>query len=195
MSLREGVRFVRPRWHPLFQCPAAAADCATTPTDASRRPATANRIKRAHSFLPWSCRPTWCSSSSASIAVRSNQIGERVMRDNCIITVPAFSLLWGLQDDVSHHKRRYRLPELLEKLHLADLAPVQHFYFNYLLFFPILMTRYLMRILNVKVASEDDVNTEWLNRMLLPVFRLDVRTATWLRPPIGVSALVVATRN
>jgi len=75
------------------------------------------------------------------------------------------------------------------------LAPVQHFYFNYLLFFPILMTRYLMRILNVKVASEDDVNTEWLNRMLLPVFRLDVRTATWLRPPIGVSALVVATRN
>jgi SAM-dependent methyltransferase len=121
----------------------------------------------------------------------------RVLRpgQHLLLTVPAFSLLWGLQDDVSHHKRRYRLPELLEKLHRADLAPVQHFYFNYLLFFPILMSRYLMRILNVKVASENDVNTEWLNRMLLPVFRLDVRTATWLRPPIGVSALVVATRN
>jgi len=195
MSLREGVRFVRPRWHPLFQCPAAAADCATTPTDASRRPATANRIKRAHSFLPWSCRPTWCSSSSASIAVRSNQIGERVMRDNCIITVPAFSLLWGLQDDVSHHKRRYRLPELLEKLNQTNFVPSQYFYFNYLLFLPILATRLIMRMINVKVATEGEINTAWTNRVLAPLFRFDVLTAPRVRPPIGVSALVLATRQ
>jgi len=121
----------------------------------------------------------------------------RVLRpgQHLLLTVPAFSLLWGLEDDVSHHKRRYRLPEILEKLRRADLVPVQHFYFNYLLFLPILATRYLMRILNVKVATEGELNTEWLNRMLMPLFRLDVRTAARLRPPIGVSALVVATRN
>jgi hypothetical protein len=72
---------------------------------------------------------------------------------------------------------------------------VQHFYFNYILFPPILATRYLMRILNVKATTEGELDTEWLNRMLMPQFRLDVRTAAWLRPPIGVSALVVATRN
>jgi hypothetical protein len=32
------------------------------------------------------------------------------------LTVPAFSVLWGQQDEVSHHKRRYRLNQLLEKL-------------------------------------------------------------------------------
>jgi hypothetical protein len=63
------------------------------------------------------------------------------------------------------------------------------------LFLPIIVTRYLMRILNIKVATEGELNTKWLNLMLLPVFRLDVRTASCLRPPIGVSALVVATRN
>jgi SAM-dependent methyltransferase len=121
----------------------------------------------------------------------------RVLRPGqyLLLTVPAFSLLWGLEDDVSHHKRRYRLPELLDKLHRSDLAPVQHFYFNYVLFLPILVIRYLVRIFNVKVATEGELNTEWLNRMLIPLFRLDVRTAARLRPPIGVSALVVATRN
>jgi SAM-dependent methyltransferase len=112
-----------------------------------------------------------------------------------LLTVPAFRLLWGLEDDVSHHQRRYRLPELLEKLDRADLSPVQHFYFNYLLFLPILATRYLMRIINLRVATEGELNTEWLNRMLTLLFRLDVRTAARLRPPVGVSALVVATRN
>jgi len=40
-----------------------------------------------------------------------------------LLTVPAFPLLWGLEDEVSHHKRRYRLPELIEKLYRADLSP------------------------------------------------------------------------
>ena len=112
-----------------------------------------------------------------------------------LLTVPAFPLLWGLEDEVSHHKRRYRLPELIEKLYRADLSPGQHFYFNYLLFLPILVIRYLMRIFNVRVATEGELNTPWLNRVLTPLFRLDVRTAARLRPPVGVSALVVATRN
>jgi hypothetical protein len=52
-----------------------------------------------------------------------------------------------------------------------------------------------MRIINLRVATEGELNTEWLNRMLTLLFRLDVRTAARLRPPVGVSALVVATRN
>jgi SAM-dependent methyltransferase len=121
----------------------------------------------------------------------------RVLRPgrHLLLTVPAFSHLWGLEDDISHHKRRYRLPELLENLRCANLVPVQHFYFNYLLFLPILATRYLVRMLNVKVATEGELNTEWLNRILMQVFRLDVKTAARLHPPVGVSALVVATRH
>jgi SAM-dependent methyltransferase len=121
----------------------------------------------------------------------------RVLRpgQHLLLTVPAFSLLWGLEDDVSHHKRRYRLPELLEKLRRANFIPVQHFYFNYLLFVPILATRFLMRIIKIKVATEGELNTAWLNPVLTLIFRLDVKTAARFQPPVGVSALVVATRN
>ena len=109
-----------------------------------------------------------------------------------LLTVPTFRLLWGLQDDVSHHQRRYKMPELLGKLRTAGLNPERHFYFNYLLFLPILIARRLMRLTGVRVASENNLNPSWLNSILLPLFLFDIKTAGWLRPPVGVSALVVA---
>ena len=111
---------------------------------------------------------------------------DRVLRpgQHLLLTVPAFSLLWGLEDDVSHHKRRYRLPELLEKLRRANLIPVQHFYFNYLLFLPILATRFLMRIININVATEGELNTAWLKPRAhtdIPARRQDRRTVSAAR--------------
>jgi SAM-dependent methyltransferase len=112
-----------------------------------------------------------------------------------LLTVPAFHLLWGLQDDVSHHRRRYRLKRLLKTLRVAELSIRQQFYFNYLLFLPILVARRLMRIFKIRIDSEGEINAGWLNRTLEAVFRFDVKTAPLLRPPIGVSALIVATRS
>jgi SAM-dependent methyltransferase len=111
-----------------------------------------------------------------------------------LLTVPAFPILWGLQDEVSHHRRRYRLRRLLDRMQAAGLSPQRHFYFNYLLFLPILAARRLMRLMRFRPACEGDVNTRWLNVVLTALFRIDVKTAPWLRPPFGVSALIVATR-
>jgi len=111
-----------------------------------------------------------------------------------LITVPTFQLLWGQEDEVSHHKRRYRMPEFLEKVCAVGLTPIRYFYFNYLLFLPILAARRLMRTFKVEVATEGEINTEWVNRILTPLFWLDVKTARWVHPPVGVSALVLATR-
>ena len=60
----------------------------------------------------------------------------RVVRPQgyALLTVPTFPLLWGLQDNVAHHLRRYRLRELLAKLQAAGLQSRSHYYFNYLLF-------------------------------------------------------------
>jgi hypothetical protein len=115
--------------------------------------------------------------------------------DDLLLTVPAFHPLGGLQDDVSHHKRRYRLHRLLKVLPVADLSPRRYFCFNYLLFLPILAARRLMRRLKIRVASENEINIGWFNRAPTTVFRFDVRTAPWLRPPIGFSSLVIATRT
>ena len=112
-----------------------------------------------------------------------------------LLTVPAFRLLWGLQDEVSHHRRRYRLSDLLPKLLDAEFSVEKYYYFNYLLFLPILAGRRLVRLLRIELASEAEINTRWLNRILTLIFQLDVTTAPWLRPPFGASALVVATRK
>jgi SAM-dependent methyltransferase len=110
-----------------------------------------------------------------------------------LVTVPTFQALWGLQDEVSHHRRRYRLGELTAKMRSGHLDVRDAFYFNYLLFVPILVARVGMRWLGWKADSENELNPAWLNAILSRVFNFDVSTASRLRPPFGVSALVVAT--
>lgn len=113
---------------------------------------------------------------------------------HCLITVPAFQSLWGHQDIISHHKRRYRLKPLLETIRSAGLVPVMSFHFNYLLFPPIWLVRRMMnRVANPR-RREVQMNTPLLNRLLYAVFRLDVATAPFVRPPFGVSILVVCRR-
>jgi SAM-dependent methyltransferase len=108
-----------------------------------------------------------------------------------IITVPAITALWGLQDDVSHHKRRYRKAELLAAIAKAGLQAEEAFYFNYLLFVPIWLGRKFIRLFNVSIKSENQLNTPVLNRLLTWIFTIDVKTAPLLSPPFGVSILAV----
>lgn len=112
-----------------------------------------------------------------------------------LVAVPAFESLWGLQDIVAHHKRRYRLRSLLEKMRAAGLTPRRYYYFNYLLFAPIWLARRLIDLLNIKRNSEAEFNSPLINRCLSTVFRVDTVTAPLLRPPFGVSILVVAERE
>jgi SAM-dependent methyltransferase len=118
----------------------------------------------------------------------------RVLRPGgtLIVTVPAFENLWGLQDDMSHHKRRYRRDELVVQLRTSGFTVVRSFHFNFLLFVPIWIARQLMRWLHVEVASENEINTPWLNALLARIFAFDVWAAPRLRPRFGVSILAVA---
>jgi SAM-dependent methyltransferase len=120
----------------------------------------------------------------------------RVLRPggSALITVPAFQALWGIQDEVSQHKRRYRMKGLLASVAAAGLAPVHSFYFNYLLFVPIFLARRALKLSGAKIDSEWSVNTKLVNRLCLRLFDMDIRSAPYLRPPFGVSALVIARR-
>jgi SAM-dependent methyltransferase len=121
---------------------------------------------------------------------------ERVLRPGgtLLLTVPAFAALWGLQDRVSHHKRRYRLTPLRGQLEQAGLRPLRMFYFNYLLFLPIWLGRRLIDWLEIDISNEAQLNTPLLNRLMSGIFSFDVRTAPVLRPPFGVSIFLLATK-
>lgn len=59
------------------------------------------------------------------------------------ITVPAFHFLWSKHDDINHHKRRYRLTQLLDLLKQHKGKIVFKSYFNTFLFIPVAVTRLL----------------------------------------------------
>jgi SAM-dependent methyltransferase len=111
-----------------------------------------------------------------------------------LITVPAFQALWGVQDEIGQHKRRYRAAQVLQRAHDAGLVVFKKFYFNYVLFLPILLVRTFIRASRAKVRNENEMNSPFINRILTWIFRFDVWTAPLLHPPFGVSYLVVAGR-
>ncbi len=111
-----------------------------------------------------------------------------------VITVPAFRSLWGMQDDVAHHKRRYCRRALLDKFGEAELTCREVFYFNFLLFAPIWAARQMIRIARIRLKSENQINTPTLNWILKAVFYLDIALARKLNPPFGVSLLIMASR-
>ena len=111
-----------------------------------------------------------------------------------ILTVPAFMSLWGTQDNISHHKRRYRKSELTEKLKETGFQIKDVFYFNYILFVPIWLARKTIALLRLPVKNENAVNSNLLNKLLGAVFRFDVKTARAVNPPFGVSIFVLVSK-
>ncbi|SEH30184.1 class I SAM-dependent methyltransferase [Magnetospirillum fulvum] len=111
-----------------------------------------------------------------------------------LLTVPAFRALWGHGDEVALHQRRYQMAEFRAMLQQAGLEVEHGFHFNFLLFLPILAARKLLVASKATPRSELTLNTPWLNRLLGLVFGVDVALAPLLRPPFGVSLLVVARR-
>jgi SAM-dependent methyltransferase len=112
-----------------------------------------------------------------------------------MIAVPAFASLWGLQDIVAQHKRRYRTGDLTEKIQSSGLEIQQVYYFNYLLFVPIWLARQAIKILRIKRASEAELNMTVLNQVLFWTFALDVRTAPLIHPPFGASILAIGQKT
>ena len=113
---------------------------------------------------------------------------------HAMIVVPAFASLWGLQDIVAHHKRRYRTGDLVEKIRSSGLEIRQVYYFNYLLFVPIWFARQVIKLLGIKRASEAEFNSPAVNQLMLWTFALDVRTAPLIHPPFGVSILAIGQK-
>jgi SAM-dependent methyltransferase len=120
----------------------------------------------------------------------------RVLRPDgrAVLFVPAFMFLWGVQDDISHHRRRYTLTELKQKLREAGLTIERASYANITFFAPILFGRLLMRLTGLRPASENNITIGALNGSLGRILGAE---SWWLRRmnfPFGVSIICVAKK-
>ena len=117
----------------------------------------------------------------------------RVLRPGgrVLLFVPTFMFLWGLQDDVSNHRRRYRLPELRRVLEQAGFEIERTTYANITFFLPILLMRKLMRLTGIKTSSENNINVSALNGVLGRMLAAESWVLKYMNLPFGVSALCV----
>jgi SAM-dependent methyltransferase len=120
----------------------------------------------------------------------------RVLRPGgrALLFVPAFMFLWGVQDDVSNHRRRYTLKDLKRTVRAAGFEVERATYANITFFAPILAGRVLMRITGLRPASENNINVSALNGLLGRIFGAESALLNRLNLPFGVSALCVARR-
>ena len=118
----------------------------------------------------------------------------RLLRPNgvLVVTVPALPLLWGGQDVISEHKRRYTKRSLLEVFARAQLPRPTVTYFNTFLF-PLIasirMGRALFGDTGQSYSDFSATSPGLTNEALATVFALERHLIGRVPIPIGVSLL------
>jgi len=120
----------------------------------------------------------------------------RVLRPGgrVLLFVPTFMFLWGVQDEVSNHRRRYRLNELREVVTAAGFEVERTTYANITFFLPVLLVRKFMRLTGIRTETENSINISALNRVFGAIFGAERHWLRYLNIPFGVSGLCVARR-
>jgi len=113
---------------------------------------------------------------------------------SALLFVPAFMFLWGVQDDISHHRRRYTLAEIRSAVTRAGFRVERSTYINISFFFPILAGRLLMRLTGFRPASENNLTLSFMNGVLGSIFGAEARLLQYIDFPFGVSAICIARR-
>lgn len=113
---------------------------------------------------------------------------------SALIAVPSFPSLWGLQDQVSFHCRRYCRGELMDKITSVGLKKRRHRYFNFCLCLPIWVFRLLLKRHPLGLKTENQINTPLLNRILTTIFFGDIFLTERIAVPFGVSEYCLAEK-
>ena len=118
----------------------------------------------------------------------------RVLRPGgrLLIFVPTFMWLWGVQDDISHHRRRYRLPELRRAVIEAGFEVERTTYANITFLWPTFLGRLFMRVTGIKPESESHINIAALNPLFARILGAEATFLRFMNFPVGVSGLCVA---
>lgn len=113
-----------------------------------------------------------------------------------IFTVPAFRFLWSRRDELAHHLRRYRLPEVKVKAQEAGLRIERATYINLPLLIPLFLMVKVGYLLRRNPTTEMDyvLVPRPVNKLLGWVVQGEARWLARADLPIGTSIACVATK-
>jgi 2-polyprenyl-3-methyl-5-hydroxy-6-metoxy-1,4-benzoquinol methylase len=120
-----------------------------------------------------------------------------------LVSVPAFSWLWGVDDVLADHYRRYSKKELASKLKV-NYKLIRITYFNFFLFPITAMVRLIKRLfLQQETMSEDELfknadfrlENKLINPLLLKIFSFEEKILRKFSLPFGVSLLAVCQKK
>ena len=115
-----------------------------------------------------------------------------------MLAVPAYRFLWGPQDEISHHKRRYVASEIRERVTQAGFRIRRLSYFNSFLFPIITGVRVVRPYLPRTFQMKSDCTMTKLgpvNGLLGRFFALEAPLVERMNLPCGVSILALAYKE
>ena len=122
------------------------------------------------------------------------------------VTVPAYGWMWGRQDEISHHRRRYSRRSLRQAITDAGLTPRRLTAFNTILFPGIAAVRITRRVATrlagggrrsdpSELKSDFSMTKPGLfNNLMAATFSAEAAVLRFVDLPVGVSLLALAER-
>lgn len=109
-----------------------------------------------------------------------------------LISVPAIQFLFSNHDRALHHLRRYSKHNLIKIIKRSNLKIERITYWNFFLFFPIVLIRLLNKIKNVKSKSDITKMPKMLNWLFFLILKVENKLIKYgINLPIGLSLIVV----
>ncbi len=111
-------------------------------------------------------------------------------------TVPSYNFLWGGEDVISEHKRRYALKELRGKIEKAGFAIKKISYYNTFLFPIVILFIFGRRILGSRYSNKTNVFSlpEAINQCLFTLFGFESPFLQCQSFPFGASIICLAKK-
>ena len=118
---------------------------------------------------------------------------KNLLTDNgkILISVPAYQWLWGAHDDFLHHKRRYTLKQLSEKINKSGLTVLMYTYFNTFLFPFIALMRLKEKVFKNSDAIGRCIPSPFLNFVCRTIFSIEMYFLSFIKFSFGLSIMVV----
>jgi SAM-dependent methyltransferase len=112
-----------------------------------------------------------------------------------IIFVPAFMIMWGITDELSHHFRRYNMKNISTLFMKNGFTINYKTYFNSILFLPILFVRLINRYILKSKKNENEYTNGLANKILELIFFIEIKLLRFVSLPFGVSICLIVEKN